>query len=57
MKFDSRRSGTLRHLLDVTATQGAMFPQADGQTEKDVIVYCWDAERFAHRLGATVLAN
>ena len=57
LEYDSRRSRTLRRLLDESAIEAAAFSHPDGRAEKDVIVYRWDAARFAQRLDASILAN
>ena len=48
LEYDSRRSRTLAHLLDVAAAPVAAFPDPDGAARGQplVVVYRWESQRF-----------
>ena len=56
LDFDSPRGRTLREVLIRGGTRRAVLPGPVGQPGKAVLVYRWNATRFAHTV-ADVLAN
>ena len=46
--FDSPRALTLRHLLASSAEEAARFSHPAADRRRDVVVYRWQPERFAH---------
>ena len=56
LDFDSPRGQTLREVLVRGATRQAVIAGPDGQPGKSVLVYRWNATRFAQSI-ADVLAN
>ncbi len=49
LEFESTRAETLRELVAASVGPVATFAAVDGKAEKDVLVYEWNAERFARR--------